>query len=43
MGFSGVWSEDNFNEETNGLLQGVAGAEVKIKGTVFLVLVTFHS
>jgi len=36
--FSGSWSEDHFKEKTGELLQELANAEVKTKGSVFTML-----
>jgi hypothetical protein len=36
--FSGTWSEDHFKEKTEELLQELANAKVKTKGSVFTML-----
>ena len=36
--FSGSWSEDHFKEKTEELLQELANAKVKTKGSVFTML-----
>jgi len=36
--FSGSWSEDHFREKTKELLQEIADAKIKTKGSVFTML-----